>query len=569
MNREQIIAFARGDRPVDVLLKNGKLINVLSGEIHDVSVAIQENTIVGFGDYEAQEVIDLNGRYIAPGLIDGHLHLESSMLAIPELARNIVPLGTTSVVADPHEIANVLGTEGVRYILDSSEGLPLNVFIMFPSCVPATPFETSGADLSAADMLPFKDHPRILGLAEMMNFPGLVGGDPGVLEKLDVFADKVLDGHAPGLSGKGLCAYTAAGIGSDHECTTLDEAREKLRCGMHILMREGSAAKNLDALLPLINAFNSRKFSLVTDDMDPRDITENGHINRLVKRVMDKGVDPVRAFQMTSINTAAYFGLKRLGAVAPGYRADMVILDDLDSMKIDRVYKDGKLVAQSGAMVVEPSATAPETVTGSMSVDWSRIPDFTIKAEGTKANIIEVLEGQIVTSRRVEEAPVSNGHVTADTERDILKIAVIERHKGTGAHAIGLIRGFGLKRGAIAGSVAHDAHNIIVIGADDASMMTAARTIADMGGGLTVVDNGAPKAKLPLPIAGLMSDQPIERVKSDLTAVMDAAKDLGCGLEAPFGTLSFMALSPIPELKITDQGLFDSLNFKFVPLFED
>jgi adenine deaminase len=567
MDLAERITSALGKKPVDLLLKNGQLINVISGEIHAVSIAIRDDIVVGFGDYEAVQTVDLEGRYVAPGFIDGHLHLESSMLSIPEFARNVVPLGTTTVVADPHEIGNVLGLDGIRYILKSSQGLPLRVFVMFPSCVPATPFETSGANLGPEDMAAFKDNERVLGLAEMMNYPGVLMEDPEILAKIKVFEGKVLDGHAPGLTGKDLCAYVIAGIGSDHECTSLDEAREKLRNGMHIMIREGSAAKNLDSLLPLVNEHNSRNCFFVTDDLDPEDILEKGHINNLVRTAINKGLDPIRAIQMATINPAEYFKLKKLGRVAPGFLADLLILDDLKQVSIDRVYHSGCLVAEAGKLVV-PSVSAGEAhLPESMNVAWDKVKDFSIKAEGASVNIIQVVPGQIVTKRAVEPPPVMDGLVVADPTRDILKIAVIERHHGTGAFSVALIRGFGLKRGAIACTVAHDSHNIIVVGDNDSDMLAAARDAARMGGGLTAVSDGRTLAGMPLPIAGLMSDKPVQEVRDGLESVVHAAHELGCQLENPFATLSFMALTPIPELKLTDQGLFDSLNFRFVSLF--
>ncbi len=568
MNVAERIVAALGSEPADLLLKNARLVNVFSGEIHPVSVAVKKGLVIGFGDYEAAETIDLDGRYIAPGFIDGHLHLESSMLSIPEFAKNVVPWGTTSVVADPHEIANVMGVKGIQYILDSSEGLPVRVFVMFPSCVPATPFETSGAELTHADMIPYKDHPRILGLAEMMNFPGLLFSDPEIIKKIEVFQSKVLDGHAPGLSGKGLAAYVAAGIGSDHECTSLDEAKEKLRMGMRIMIREGSAAKNLDALLPLVTEHNSRNLLFVTDDLDPEDIMEKGHLNSLIRTAIKKGIDPVRAIQMATLNPASYFKLKGLGGVAPGYTADLVVLEDLVDVKVTRVYQSGVLVAENGkttAVVKRHGSELPKSI----NVDWGKASDLSIEALGNTVNIIGVVPGQIVTRRIIEKAPISDGKVVADPDRDILKIAVIERHKGTGAHCVGLIRGFGLKSGAISSTVAHDSHNIIVVGAKEEDMLMAAREAADMGGGMAAVENGQVRAKLPLPIAGLMSDAGIESVRAALVELGHAATGMGCNLENPFATLSFMALTPIPELKLTDQGLFDSSNFRFISLFDE
>jgi len=563
------IECALGKYPVDLLLKNARLVNVFSGEIHPASVAVHKGIVAGFGDYDAVETVDLRGSYITPGFIDGHIHLESSMLSIPEFAGNVVPRGTTAVVADPHEIANVLGLDGIRYMLESSEKSPLRVFVMFPSCVPATPFETSGAELTHRDMASFKNHDRVLGLAEMMNFPGVITEDPEVLAKIKEFQEKVLDGHCPGLTGKALAAYVIAGIGSDHECTSLGEAQEKLRLGMRVMIREGSAAKNLDELLPVLNEHNSRNCFFVTDDLDPRDILEKGHIDNLVRTAVGKGIDPVRAIQMATLNTAQYFRLKRMGAVLPGYAADLVIVDDLQRLTISRVYQAGRLVAENGRMVLPTIPGVKIPVRSSINVDWKRIEDLSLMATGRSARIIQVVPGQIFTKSLVEPAPVRDGKVVADPDRDILKMAVVERHKGTGAFSLGLIRGFGLKSGAMASTVAHDAHNIIVVGANDEDMLVAARAAAEIGGGMTVADKGRVMAKLPLPIAGLMSPGAIEQVSGNLEETIRAAQNLGCPLESPFATLSFMALTPIPELKLTDQGLFDSVNFKFVPLFED
>ena len=495
------IEIASGKYPVDLLLKNGRLVNVFSGEIHDASVAVHEGIIAGFGDYDAQVTIDLGGAYIAPGFIDGHLHIESSMLSIPEFAANVAPHGTTAVVADPHEIANVLGVDGIRYMLDSSANVPLRVFIMFPSCVPATPFETSGAVLTHYDMEPFRDRERVLGLAEMMNFPGLIAGDPEILAKIKVFHKKALDGHCPGCTGKALAAYVSVGIGSDHESTSLAEALEKLRNGMRVMIREGSAAKNLDELLPILNGRDSRNCFFVTDDLDPRDIVEKGHIDNLVRTAIAKGVDPVRAIQMATLNTAQYFGLKRLGAVAPGYLADLLIVDDLEKLTISRVYQGGHLVVENGRMLVQPASAEAPKLRGSVNVDWSKI-DLSIQATGSSARIIQVVPGQIVTKSIVEPAPVQDGKVVADPETDILKMAVIERHHATGNFSVGLIRGFGLKSGAIASTVAHDAHNIIVVGANDRDMLAAARGAAEMGGGMTVADNGQSHRKAPVADCG-------------------------------------------------------------------
>lgn len=566
MDLKTQIEFAAGKRPVDLLLKNGNLVNVFSGEIYTASVAIHDDRIIGLGEYEAENVVDVSGYYLTPGFIDGHLHLESSMLSIPEFARNVVPLGTTTVVADPHEIANVMGPAGIRYMLDTSQNLPLTVYVMVPSCVPATPFETSGASLTAEDMKQFLNDERVLGLAEVMNFPGVVNEDTDVLEKIRLFHGRVIDGHSPGLSGKALNAYVGTGIGSDHECTAADEAWEKLRLGMRIMIREGSAAKNLDALLPVIKSLDSRNCLFVTDDIDPADILERGHLNRILRMAVARGVDRIQAVQMATINPASYFRLRDRGAIAPGYRADVLVLEDLDDFRVAKVFTGGRLVAENGEIAVDipiGSTVDPRRA----NVDWAAVGDLSVNAAGESVNVIEVVPGEIVTRRIVVPAPVSQGKIVADPSRDLLKIAVIERHHGTGAHAVGLIKGFGLKRGAVGSSVAHDSHNIIVVGTNDEDMLAAGKAIADMGGGMVAVVDGRVEASLALPIAGLMSHEPIRTVQRNLVEVAKTAREMGCTLEAPFATLSFMALTPIPELKITDQGLFDSVHFQFVSLF--
>ncbi|MDD3471221.1 MAG: adenine deaminase [Syntrophaceae bacterium] len=568
MELSQRISTAMGNEPVDLLLKNGQIVNVFSGIIHEGDIAIKDGIILGFGEYEAKTVVDVKGKFICPGFIDGHIHLESSMLSVSELSRNLVPLGTTAVVTDPHELANVYGIEGVKYILDSSESLPLSVFVMFPSCVPATPFETSGSKISAEDMRPFVDHPRVLGLAEMMNYPGVIFSDPEVLAKIKIFGDKVKDGHAPGLSGKELIAYVNAGIGSDHECSSSAEANEKLSLGMRIMIREGSAAKNMDELLPILNGHNSRNLMLVSDDLDPFDIVEKGHLNKLVRMAISKGVNPITALQMVTINPATYFRIKDRGAILPGYQADIVVLEDLETIQVHSVYKSGVLAAIEGKFIYEMDERNKISTPLSFNVDWSKITNFDIPANSEQVNVIEIVPNQIFTRRAIMKPAQKNGKLQSDTSQDILKMAVIERHHGSGSHATAFIKGFGLGSGAIASSVAHDSHNIIVVGENDKDMMGAAKKIAEMGGGMVVVRDDTVMASLALPIGGLMSDRPITEVQSDLKNLGECAKLLGCKLEAPFATLSFMALTPIPEIKLTDKGLFDSLNFRFLSLFE-
>ncbi len=566
MGDNALIAVARGEEPAELRLKNAQVVNVLSAEIHPADVAIYQGRVVGFGPYEARQTIDLKGRYLCPGFIDGHVHLESSMVQPSEFARAVVPHGTTAVVTDPHEIANVLGLDGVRYILEASKGLPLTVYVMLPSCVPATSMETAGAALSAADLATLLDHPRVLGLAEMMNFPGVLFRVPEVLAKIGMAGRRPVDGHAPGLSGKDLNAYVAAGVRSDHECTTLAEAREKLRLGMHIFIREGTTARNLRDLLPLVTPANARRCSFVTDDRHPEDLLSEGHVDDLVRKAIARGLDPVTAVQMASINTAEYFGLRDMGAIAPGYRADLLVVDDLERLDIAQVFVAGQLVAQEGRFLLSPAELPRLPLQNTMHLDWTAL-DFAIAAGEGPARVIGVVPGQIITERLSIQVPVKDGQAVADPAQDLLKMAVVERHRGTGNVGLGFVRGFGLRRGAIASSVAHDSHNIVVVGADDADMRAAVEAVAKMGGGQVVVAGGQVKAHLPLPIAGLMSDQPLEEVRDRIKALTAAAQALGCVLPDPLMTMSFLALPVIPALKLTDKGLVDVEQFAIVPLF--
>ena len=564
--RSRLIEVARGDSPADTLLKNARLVNVRSGEIHEADIAIHEGRIAGFGAYRAREVIDLKGQHVCPGLIDAHVHIESSMVTVPEFARAVVPRGTTTVVTDPHEIANVLGVPGIRYMLDSSEGLPLHVLAMASSCVPATDMETSGAKLEAADLVPLFEHSRVIGLAEVMNFPGVFLGIPDVLAKVEAAGDRPVDGHSPGLSGFPLNAYAAAGIGSDHECTQLEEAREKLRLGMHLFIREGTTARNLDALLPLVTAENAAYCSFCTDDRHPEDLLDEGHIDALIRMAISRGLNPLTAIQMATINTANYFGLRGLGMVAPGYRADLVVFDDFQDFSARKVLSGGEVVAEDGEYL--GARPVPPVPPGSgVNVSWEAV-HLGVDVDGDRrVRVIEAVPGQIVTKQSIEEIEVAQGRAVTDPERDLLKIAVIERHHGTGNLGIGFVRGFGLKHGAIASTVAHDNHNIVVVGASDDDMIAAAQAVAETGGGQAVVADGQVLASVPLPIAGLMSDLPLEEVRDRVEAMTVAARDLGGTLPDPLMTMSFLALAVIPELKITDLGLVDVGEFKRVPLF--
>lgn len=565
---EELVQVARGEVEADLLLKNAQLVNVLSGQIHPADVAIHQDRVVGFGEYRARKIVDLEGRYLCPGFIDGHMHLESSMLRVAEFARVVVPQGTTTIVCDPHEIANVLGLDGIRYILESSKRNPFSVYIMLPSCVPSTEMETAGSRLTAEDLSAMFGSEWVLGLGEVMNYPGVIFRDPEVMNKIRAASGKAIDGHAPGLTGHDLCAYVAAGIGSDHECTTAVEASEKLQLGMHLMIREGTAAHNLKQLLPAVTPGNSPNCMFVTDDRHLSDLLGEGHINYVVREAIQLGLDAVTAIQMATINPARYFGLKDKGAIGPGMSADMVVLDDLREVKVRQVYRRGQLVAEDGKLL--PLQVKPKEVPlrSSMNINWHNARDLRIPAAGAYAKVIGVIPDSIVTDSLIEEVKIEGDFAVADPERDILKMAVIERHLSSGNLGLGFVKGLGLRRGALGSSVAHDSHNVIVVGANDADMLLAAREIERMRGGLVVVDEGNIQASLPLPIAGLMSDRPYEEVNDGLKTLLAAAHELGSDLHDPFMTMSFLALPVIPALKLTDRGLVDVTQFRFVPLFE-
>jgi adenine deaminase len=562
-----LLAVARGDARADLVLTGGRVVNVFTGEIESTDVAVWGGRIAGVGrGYRAERVHDLDGRFVVPGLIDAHVHIESSLLTPPEFARAVVPRGTTTVVSDPHEIANVHGAEGVRYMLDASEGLPLSVFVMASSCVPATPMGTAGAELGADDLRALAEHPRVLGLAEVMNFPGAIHGDEDVLEKLDAFAGHPIDGHAPGLGGLALNAYVAAGPGSDHECTRPEEAAEKLRRGLFVFLREATNARNLDDLIPVLRPASLRRIALCTDDRQPHDLLDAGGIDTMLRRIVASGLEPVEAIRLATLNPAEYFGLRDRGAIAPGRVADLLVVDELPSLTIREVWCRGRRVASEGAPLDWPESEPVAPPASSMNVVLG--PDaFVIPAEPRRARIIEAIEHQIVTGTRVGEPRVEDGRVVSDPTADVLKIAVVERHRGSGRVGLGLVGGLGLKRGAMAGTVAHDHHNIIAVGVDDESLRTAVIAVADARGGLAVAEGSDVHALLPLPVAGLMSADPVETVRDRLAEVVEAARILGSPLHDPFMALSFLGLEVIPTLKLTDQGLVDVDAFRLVDLW--
>ncbi|MDD1757489.1 MAG: adenine deaminase, partial [Methanotrichaceae archaeon] len=484
---------------------------------------------------------------------------------VPEYAKAVVPRGTTTVVIDPHEIGNVMGMDGIRYMLDSSEHTPLNVYMMLPSCVPSTVLETSGAILDYEALAKLMGDQRVLGLAEMMNYQGVISRNPEVMRKIRLVGTKRIDGHCPKLTGNDLSAYITAGIKSDHECTSPDEAKEKLRQGMHIMIREGSAAKNLNDLLPLVNSRNARQFLFVSDDRHPGDILREGHLDFMIKAAIKMGLDPIVALQIASLNAAQYFGIKDLGAIAPGYRADIVVLDSFDNLQVLKVIKEGKLVAENGFLLAKLDKI--RTIKGhQIRTREINLESFEIKADSTRARVIGIIPDQIITKSQNCEIKSVNGKIVADAENDILKMAVVERHKATGNIGLGLVQGLGLKAGSIATSVAHDSHNIAVAGITSKDMLTAMLTIKKMNGGLVVVKDGDVEASLALPVAGLISEMDIRTVADSVGICIDAAHDLGSQLRNPFMTLSFLCLPVVPELKLTDKGLVDVAKSDFVPL---
>ncbi len=567
---KKLLAVARGDVPADLVLRGGQVLDVFTGEVRQADVAVQDGLVAGVGrGYSGNETVDVSGRFVAPGFIDGHIHIESSLLPPREFVGLALAHGTTAVVADPHEIANVLGVRGVRYMLKATAGMPIDVFLTVPSCVPATDMESAGATIKAADVARLLKEDRVIGLAEMMNYPGVAFGDREPLAKLLAArrAGRVVDGHAPGLEGRMLQAYAAAGVGSDHECVGRAEAVAKLRTGMRLMVREGSAARNLTGLLPVLNDFNLRRCCLVTDDRHPEELSREGHLDATLRKAVAQGVNPVAAIQMVTLNPAEYFGLERRGAIAPGWLADLVVLDDVQRFRVRAVYKSGRAVVAGGKVRAKLPAVRDKTVTGTVKPGRLTRKRFEIKASGELCRVIRLVPDQIITEQHIVRPTVKRGFVVADASRDLLKLAVLERHRATGRTGLGLVSGFGLKQGALGTTVAHDSHNIIVVGATDQDMLVAARELARMGGGYVAVARGRVAARLRLPIAGLMSDAPATEVVADLRRLLAKAKVWGSRVSNPFVVLSFLALPVIPQLKLTDRGLVDVTRFRQVGLF--
>ena len=559
---------ARGETEVDLVIGGGLVGNVYTGEWLQQDIALYDGIIVGMGDYPGPRV-EMPGRYVLPGFIDGHTHLESSMLTPRELARTLVPLGTTTIVADPHEIVNVWGTRGLDYLLAASQELPLDIFFMLPSCVPASPLGTSGGSLEAADLSFYCLHPRVLGLAEVMNFPGVVAGEAHLLEKIALYPRGPVDGHAPLLSGKALNAYRLAGIGSDHECTELAEAQEKLRLGFALMIREGSLAKNLTDLLPAVNTSTLGRSLLVTDDCHPEDLMQRGHLDHLLRQAVSLGLDPLSAITMVTLNPAGYFGLKDRGALAPGLAADLVVLQDLKEFRVEKVWKRGRLVAEDGRLLPEVELADTPVPFTALQVGPLNAEVFSPPVTGDLVKVIGLIPGQLLTNKLVLPTPVRNGRLGTDVERDLLKLVVVERHHRSGRVGLGLVQGFNLKKGALASTVAHDSHNLVILGVNETDMLAAARHLMELGGGLAVVAEGRVLADLPLPVAGLLSPAPLEEVAQAHGRLREAYRSLGGTLADPFMALSFLSLEVIPALKLTDLGLVDVTRFEVVSLFGD
>ncbi len=572
MNIIDILPVARGDVPADLLIKNVRLVNVFSGEIEDTNIAIYRKRVAGIGDYtEGKEMLDLGGAYVVPGLIDAHLHIESAMVDPVEFARAVLTRGTTTVIADPHEIANVAGLKGVEYMLRYTEGIPLNIYMMLPSCVPATDLSTSGAIVDVMDMIGFVEkHPRVLGLGEVMNFPGVISGDRDLLTKIELIRHKYkkIDGHSPGLKGKPLNAYISAFIRSDHESSFLDEAKEKLARGMQVLIREGSSARNMEALLPLINEYTYPHLSFCTDDKHPGDILTEGHIDYIVRKAIKKGIDPIFAIKMATINTARHYGLRSMGAISPGYKADMVVTESLEDFRPKMVIKDAKVVAVEGKLIAEVKGEPyfVDEVYNSFRCPRVSKEDIEVERKGDKMRVIKVIDGDLLTEEVIADVDDSP-YVNADIDRDILKAVVVNRYSKEKRLSTGFITGVGLRRGALATSVGHDAHNLLGVGTNDDDIILALNRVIELKGGLVVTLEGRVIEELPLPIGGLMSNKKVEFVAEKIRDVKRAAKNLGATLEDPFMTLSFVQLEVIPALRLTDQGIVDVEKHEVVGLF--
>ena len=568
LDRKKLVQVALGNEPADLVLKNAEVFHVFTGEFLNADVAIVDGYIAGVGEnYTGITEIDLSGKFLLPGYIDSHINLESSTLLPDEFARAAISNGTTTVIMDPHEIANVCGTAGIRFMLEATERIPLNVYMTLPSCVPASRLDTSGAILEADDLKPILSHPRVLGLGEMMDFHGVLNLNEGVYAKLSMADNILVEGHAPGLKDKTLMAYAAAGIRSDHECTTPEQALQRLRAGMHLHLREGAVSKNFMALSEVINQDTAPYISFCADDISAEELLKEGHINKIVRMAISRKVPVATVLQIATINTAKYYGLKDVGAIAPGYKADILVMDSQNVRMPRQVYKSGQLVCTDGVVVDIPKTVIPPEVMNTINIKGIRKEDLKIPMNGNMANVIGIVPYQVVTKHFRLQVAVKNGEVISDIENDILKLAVFERHHGTGNVGLGLVKGLGLKSGAIASSIAHDSHNIIVAGTNDTDMILAVEEISRIGGGIVIVENGSILSCFPLPVAGLMTDLPAQEVADKQAELREIAHSLGVySFINPFLTLSFCSLPVIPALKLTDQGLVLVATGKYIPV---
>lgn len=573
MNEKQLkkrIAAAAKKIPADLVVKNGKIIDVINQEIISADLAITEGMIVGIGEYEGEETLDAGGRFVAPGFIDGHVHIESAMIPPSEFAKVVAPHGVTTVIADPHEIANVSGADGIQYMLDDSENIPLNVLVALPSSVPATPFENAGAVLNAEQLKPFYKHERVIGLGEVMDAPAVHNGDEAMVEKLldAQNSGKTVDGHAAGLDPDSLNVYMAAGIRTDHEATTAEEARERLKRGMYLMIREGSVAKDLDALIGVVNEKNARRCLFVTDDKHLDDLIEEGSIDHNIRLAIQHGIEPILAIQMATLNTAECFELKNKGILAPGYDADFLLLDNLEEITIHSVYRGGKEVAEKGSCIADISATqVPANLKNSVHLGEVTQNQLQIPLQGEKANVIRIIPNSLVTEHDIRLVDAVDGKFQPSVATDLLKMAVIERHHRTGNIGLGIVNGFGLENGAIATTIAHDSHNLVVTGTNDEDMLAAIEKIKEIQGGIAVAKDGEIIASLPLHVGGLMSDAAFPAVNEQLEMLNKALSEVGFdGDFNPFLTLSFLALPVIPDIKLTDLGLFDVNAFRHISI---
>ena len=574
MTKEQLkklVDVAAGRELADLVIKNGKIVDVYSARIIEGDIAISDNLIAGIGSYQGKKEIDVNGKYIAPGFIDGHIHIESSYVSPEEIGKLLVPHGGTCIIADPHEIVNVCGIKGLDYMMEAVKNTVLDIKYMVPSCVPCTPFENAGAIIDADKMKEPITRENVLGLGEFMNFPGVISGDSDVLDKIMVAKEygKIIDGHSPSVVGNNLNAYVSVGIRNDHECATVEEMQDKISRGVYVLLRQGSACHDLRNLLKGVTKENSRRCVLCSDDRQPKTILELGHLDNHLQICVEEGIDPITAIQMATLNAAECFGLKDRGAVAPGLRADLVVIEDLKDFKITNVLIEGKEVARDGKYLLETKKYSIDSVRGSMHVKDFSIDKLKLNLKTNKVHIIDILPGGVVTKKSVDTVKLDeNGEFIFDPEKDIVKVAVIERHKNTGNVAVGFLRGYGIKEGAVALSVAHDSHNLIVVGTSNEDMAFAIEKLIEQEGGVVLVKNGEVIENMPMPIAGLMSDKDGEWVDKKLTSLHEKAyKELGIYQTVePVMTLCFMSLVVIPEIKITDKGLFDIMKFDFISL---